>query len=218
MDPMMLKKILQDKIKLAYIVSFLVLIIFAFLLLVKGDMGKIYSSKGLNLEVSDNLDTLKTIAEYKEYINEFDSKFTVSGKSTNWLIETVTGIANAKSVPLRLVRPLENTAFSNYKTISVLMEGNAPYHNIANFISSLENNEKYIVIEKFELKAQDTAPAWQEQRFQRPSMPFPASMSYPQEEPVPATPRLQEENTRATFQEGRTATFRLTVTCFNLRD
>ena len=230
-DQATVKKILENKVKVTYIVSFLILGILAFILLFKIDMGKFHNTKRALKEVTENLDTLKIIVEDRTYISEFDSKFTVSRKNTNWLIETVSDIANAKSVPLRLVRPLESTAFSGYKTISVLMEGNAPYHNIAEFISSLENNDKYIVIENFELGATDVVPFWQAPRPGRSRMPLRPDMRTPGRRIMPGeTPgmRLEEEsfasvmpeapvqNQGTALQTERTATFRLTITCFNV--
>lgn len=152
-----LKDILNDRMKVAYAVTFIVLGLFAYFLLVRVDIGNLYRGERHLKELNDNLNMLRAFAVYKDYINEFDTKFAVHEKGIEWLMEIVSESAKKKSVLLELVKPLEGASLFGYKKASVLVEGEAPYHEMAYFISDLENNEKYIFIEKFELDTRGKA-------------------------------------------------------------
>ena len=155
-----LKDIFNDRVKAAYISSFTVILLLAYTLLVRIDFGKFrYIQLSLS-ETDENLAILKKIAEYTEDINKFNSKFVIKDEGTNWLIGTVTDVAKSSNIKLDLTKPAESTAsYAGYKKVSVLVEGKASYHDMAKFISGIESNEKYLVIEEFELRAEDVSQA-----------------------------------------------------------
>ena len=219
MELQKLKDILKDKVKVAYIASFTALGIFACLLLIRIDLGNHNRLRRSLQETNENLDIVKTVAEYRIHINEFNSLFAVVEKDANWLIGIITDVAKEKSVPLNLVKPLEGVVSSGYKKISVLVEGRAPYHDMANFISGLENNEKYLIIEEFEFKTKDAGPSRERRDFGSGS-PFPVGetedmgISSGSFSPI-APEEIQAEDTA--FRTEREAVFKLILTCFRVQ-
>lgn len=151
-----IKNILSDKMKVANIAAFSVLGIFAYLLLVQHDIGGFYKLNARNGEVSQNLAILKTIAQYKNYVSQFNSNFAM-GKGTSSLVNVVTDMARKESVTLSLVRPMESASIAGYKKIGVIVEGRAPYYNMLRFVADLEASEKLIVIEGFSFVSEPLA-------------------------------------------------------------
>ena len=205
-------KLFDNKLKRAYAVSFAFLGVFAYLLLVRNDLGKLSELQGSFNEVRGNLHILKTIAEDKTYVNEFDAKAAVN-KDINALIEIITAIAKEKSIAIILVKPIGTNIVSGYKKISVLVEGKAPYYNVADFVSGVENSGQYLFIEEFELRGEDIAPARETGR-RRERQKF---------SPGPFTEEIfSSDAMRKTFSGGenerpfrteRMAIFKMSVTC-----
>jgi len=152
MDIKNLKTIFKDKLKAAYIISFTVLLILGYLLIVRIDLGGFYKLTDTLGESRGNLTILQTIAKYKTYINDFNKKLALKGIGADWLVGTITDSAKKKFITLDLVRPVDTGSVSGYEKISVMVQGRASYHNINEFVSELENNKKFLVVEDFKLE------------------------------------------------------------------
>ena len=148
-----LKNIPKDKIKMSYIISLSFFALIAYLLLFKSDFGYRNRMKYLLQENINNLNLVRRIAEYKNFITDFNQKYCV--EHTNQLITIVTDAAKENNVIIELVKPLSDRKKAGYENIRVQIEGRAFYNNIGDFISTLENNEKFIFVESMELEAED---------------------------------------------------------------
>ena len=148
MGPTEIKKILNDRLKVFYIACALFLSIFSYLIIVRYDINNFYKTANSLREADYNLGVLKAIAQYKDYIKQFNSQFAVDN-GANWLIDVISRAAAKESITLDLVRPLDSRIVSGYKNISIGVEGRAPYHNLTRFVADLENNERYVLIEDF---------------------------------------------------------------------
>lgn len=148
-----LRDVLNNRIKTAYIASYITLVVFAYILIVKIDGGRLRSLNRTALEAGQNLRTLQMLAQYRTYIAQFNSHF-AADKGASSLIETVTDAARKESITLSLIRPVEGGIKSGYRKIGVLAEGRAPYYNIVRFLADLENRETFIAIEEFNLSSE----------------------------------------------------------------
>ncbi|NQU95125.1 MAG: hypothetical protein HQ549_02685 [Candidatus Omnitrophica bacterium] len=149
-----LKNILKDKIKMAYLISFLTLGIVAYFLLMRHDLGTFYKSQKTIYNSNKNLKALKKIEKYTKYSNKFNSEFAVE-KNAYKLIEIITKSAKNRSVVLDEVKPIESGAVEGHLKISIAIEGMASYNNVAHFISDLEASDKLLITEELSMRADD---------------------------------------------------------------
>jgi len=147
-----IKKLLDDKVKFSYAVSFLFLGILAFVLLVKHDIGGSFKLDQRLTDTHNNLRRLEKTADYIDYLNQFDSKFT-ENKGSNKLMEILSTTAKEKGVTLGILKPLETKTVSGYKMTRVAAEGSGTYPDIVDLIKTLENYEKYIFVEHMAINA-----------------------------------------------------------------
>lgn len=161
-----IKNILNDRINVAYIVSFSILAVFAYILLVKCDISNLYRLNTVFQETNLSLQTLKRMNDYKAYTSKFDSTF-VSAKGTNWLIEIITELSKKEGVALELLKPAESRTIAGYKIIMVTAEGTAAYPNMVRFLNRLENFEKRLFIEEigFSVEKGPAVPSGQSASF-----------------------------------------------------
>lgn len=141
-----IKKILDDRERFSFAVFIFLLSAFAFFLLIKNDLGAFFRMDRVLKETHENLNTLANTADYKDYINQFDSQFVGTGNA-NWLMEILTELAGKKNVTLGSIKPLESYSVSGYRIIRVTAEGTASYPNIPVLLSGIESYNKYICIE-----------------------------------------------------------------------
>ncbi|MBL7157595.1 MAG: hypothetical protein ISS92_05505 [Candidatus Omnitrophica bacterium] len=147
----------KNKIKFAYAVSFFIIGFFAYMLLVRHDIGKFYTLRHALTETRKNLYIVKTIVEYKDYVDKFNRDFTIN-ISENKLVDRVREIADKNSTKLEMVRPFESQFMSGYKNLRVIVQGEAPYRNLAYFIKELEGGEDYFIVEELKLTAREPSP------------------------------------------------------------
>jgi len=124
--------------------------IFAYLLLVQYDIGSILRLKNRIEDTEANLTTIKAASEYQTYINEFNSMY-LNDENANWLIETITKFAESENVKIKLIKPITSGGISEYKVVRVLAEGRSEYLNLLSFIKRLENYNKHLFIEEFNI-------------------------------------------------------------------
>ncbi|MBL7157738.1 MAG: hypothetical protein ISS92_06255 [Candidatus Omnitrophica bacterium] len=151
-----LKNILKDKIKMAYLISFLALGIGAYFLLLKHDLGIFYKSQKTVYNSNKNLEALKKIERYTKYTDKFNSNFAVE-KNAYKLIEIITKSAKNRSVILDEVKPIESGAIAGYLKISIAIKGKASYNNVARFISDLEASDKLLITEELSMRIDDVS-------------------------------------------------------------
>ena len=214
-------KIVNDKIKMTYIVSFSLLGIFAYFLLFKYDIGNFYRLNSVYQETNKNLQTLKRAAEYKSYTGQFNSRLAIE-KGPNWLMEAIGAAATSEGVALELVRPIETRLVSGYKVIRVMAEGKATYADILHLLSRLEGYEKYLFVEEFSLLAEGTPP---QVLSRRPTMAremaigeqgSPLPPGAPPMGKVPGVGGMPSAGTRQDLSPAteRTAKFRISIAAF----
>lgn len=154
--PKELQEILEDKVKVAYIGTFLFLGLFAYLLILQHDVGLFLKLRNTFRNEENNLLTAQTISGQGYCIDLFNKKYNIeNGLTAQWLIEIITNTAEETAVSLIVVRPIESQVNSGYHTIRVLIEGMASYRGMSNFVSRLENNEKSIIIEEVSFTCKD---------------------------------------------------------------
>lgn len=196
----LLKNVLNDRTKTAYIASFAVLGLFAYILIIKIDVGNLHRLNRAGLDLSHNLNTLKAISQHRACIAQFNSQLTADKEATS-LVDIVSDAANKESIALSLVKPVETGIVSGYKKISVLAEGKARYRNIVRFVADLENNEKLIIIEEFGLISETGAEALGSNFLRRAK--------------TRASPEDHRIAKEAEPSQGReTAAFKIIATCF----
>ncbi len=147
-----IKKLLEDRIKLYYTISFFLLGTFAFFLLVKHDMGSFFTSGRSMRETRENMNTLQRTAAFRSYTYQFDQQFSEPSESGS-LIEIVTDMAKKEGITLDVVKPLETNLVSGYRKVRVLAEASVPYTTLLSFLDSIEKHKKYIYIEHLDVAA-----------------------------------------------------------------
>jgi len=146
--------IFDDKGRIAYILSFIVLGAFAAFLLGKCDLGAFIALERTSVETRKNRAVLERTSEYEEYIKRFDSQFTKES-GTNWLIEALTDLAEKEGLTLTTIRPLETRPVSGYREARISADGNGPYPNLLRLISLVESYKRYIYIERLTVAGED---------------------------------------------------------------
>ncbi|MDD4957291.1 MAG: type 4a pilus biogenesis protein PilO [Candidatus Omnitrophica bacterium] len=154
MDVSEIKDILKDRVKLAYIVSFSTLAFVGFLLIVKIDIGGILGRIATQQDALKGLKMLEEVAAYQKYIGTFDLK--VAGKKDEqWMIKFITDAAKENDLVLELVKPMTPERVNGYDMLGVIVEGSGKYHNIGKFAADVENSDRYLYFESFNLRAKD---------------------------------------------------------------
>lgn len=207
MDLAGLKDIRHDVVKMAYIISLPVLALFAYILIVKIDIGDIIRLRQTYEEAGENLRLSQKIAEYRTFVNEFNSVYTAN-KDTNWLIEVLNKLAAKESIVFDAIRPSPLTTIAEYRIIRVMLEGQAPYIDILKFINALENYEKCLFIEELQLFSKEERPDY--------NRIFPSELT----DVLPGMPGIAPVYTTpgpapAPLQEKAAAKFRLVVAFLN---
>ncbi len=164
MDFKEIKNILKDKVKTAYMVVFAILIIFAYLIIIRVDLAKFSILKNEALEKEENLRILATIDNSKKTIEKFNNELSVD-KDPYSLLGLITENAKKELITLDFVRPIESITLSGYRKISILVEGRASYHNIGRFILALETGDKYLIVEELQMRSHGGAQAFGAQMF-----------------------------------------------------
>lgn len=165
MEAINIKNILNDRIKLSYMIAVSVLAVFAYILLIKIDGGNFARLGSAIREVNDNLIILQDISGYKAYLSEFDSNF-VTDKDANWLIDILTKFAADTDVRIDSLKPVSGAAISDYRVRSINAEGEASYPNLLRFIRKIENYKLGLFVERLSMTKgsvegygrQDTGP------------------------------------------------------------
>ncbi|MFA5256252.1 MAG: GspMb/PilO family protein [Candidatus Omnitrophota bacterium] len=147
-----IRKILDDRERFSFAVFIFLLLVFAFFLLVKYDLGTFFRMDRILKETHENLNTLANTVDYKNYINQFDSQFVGTG-NTSGLMEILTDLVNEKNVTLESIKPLESYSVLGYRIIGVTAEGTASYPSILSLLFSIEDYSKYIRIESLTINA-----------------------------------------------------------------
>ena len=149
-EPIDIKYILGDKRKVAYVCSFIALGFFAYILLVRHDIGDILRSNREFDEAGKNLKMLKDAKGDSAYLAEFKALRT-SGQDANALINTVMAAAKNASVVVGSLKPLASTDVKGYSIMRVTAEGEAPYSDFLRFIDRMERFEARLYIEECEV-------------------------------------------------------------------
>lgn len=146
-----IKNIFEDKTKLAYAIVFLIIGIFAFVLLGKYDTGNFLRLVKSQRETHNSLRMLKSLAGYNEYTNQFDAQFLASTSSSK-LMEIMGKLAEKNGIAPGVVKPLETRVVAGYRIVRVTAEGNTPYSNLVHLVAALEGQKEYISVENISIK------------------------------------------------------------------
>jgi len=184
------KKILDDKTTLAAFISFLVLGLLAFLLLIKFDLGNFNRLNRTIRETKNNIDTLENLVEYKAYIGRFNERF-AEKRTSGWLMEVLAELGKSESITFSKIKPIQSRSAVGYKIISVEGAGIAPYIDIFRLLRDIESYGSYIFVERLNI-----TPAVSYQRGPNRNMP---DMSAPSN--MPAGGKLMNKEADASLLE-----------------
>ncbi len=140
-----------DKVKRVHIIAFTVLFFLAYFLIVKHDIGTFAKLSNDLFEAESNLRDIDVISKNRDFAEKYNKEFALK-KGAQFLIELITNTAKDEGIEIDLVRPLKSVDMSGYRKIRVLIEGKAVYHNLGRFVSTLENSEKHLFIEDFNMR------------------------------------------------------------------
>lgn len=154
-----MKTLLEDKIKFSYMVAATILGFFAFFLLIKHDIGGFSSLEQQIIDAHNNMKLLDSMAEYKQYIGQFNSQFSES-KGANWLVELLTNFSKDENITLGTIKPLETRTVADYKIVRITADGTATYQNLLRLVKTLEGYKKYILIEQLSVSVHEISPAF----------------------------------------------------------
>ncbi|GEM_PF-6773030 len=150
-----LKYLSQNKTKVAYVIFCMITAALVYVLLIRVDLGAYIKMRSFVAESTANLQILKKSEEYRALIDLFNAKFSLE-RGTDRMIGAINHIAEAEGAALDLLRPLEPYNASGFKAVRIEVEGRAPFLKILRIISRIENEEKHLFIEEFEMNSSDS--------------------------------------------------------------
>ncbi|MBF0216953.1 MAG: hypothetical protein HQL30_08180 [Candidatus Omnitrophica bacterium] len=144
--------LLKDKLKAAYIFTFAVIFFAGLFLLTIVDSGKINMSRQKLKEAGVIYKLSKETSDLNAYIDKFNVRFLVKENVIS-MMEYVLGFTKGKKMNIKQMTPGNEEIFSRYLVERLLVDGTASYDDLWVFIEELENSDKFLVVEKMEVKA-----------------------------------------------------------------
>jgi hypothetical protein len=144
--------LLKDRLKAAYIYTFAAIFFAGLYLLAIVDSGKINLSGQKLKEAEVVYKLFKETAELNAYIDKFNGTFPVKENVIS-MMEYVLGFTKGKKINIKQMTPGNEEIFSRYLVERLLIDGAASFDDLWVFIEEIENSDKFLIIEKLEVKA-----------------------------------------------------------------
>lgn len=117
--------------------------------------------QGLRTEVRSAQEVnrlLARIGQLQESIRRYEDRMPVT-EDTSWLVDLVTQLADERWLQLRSVEPQPPQNRGLYTKLDVKVGARCTYHALGDFISDLENHQKFLAIEQCQIELKDQAAA-----------------------------------------------------------
>ncbi len=105
---------------------------------------------------------LGRISQLQESIQQYEERMP-SIEDTSWLVDLVTQLADERWLQLRSVEPQPPQDRGLYVKLGVKVGARCTYHALGDFVSDLENHQKFLAIEHCQIEMKDQKAATAEE-------------------------------------------------------
>ena len=105
---------------------------------------------------------LARVNRLHESVQQYEERMPMT-EDTSWLVDLVTQLADERQIQLRSVDPQAPQDKGLYTKLGVRIGARCTYHALGDFVSDLENNQKFLTIEQCQIDMKDQRAAMTEE-------------------------------------------------------
>ncbi|MFH1783203.1 MAG: type 4a pilus biogenesis protein PilO [Candidatus Omnitrophota bacterium] len=124
------------------------IVYFPFLAKYKTISNKIMDERNRNLLIAE-------IGVTEKYLDFYERRLS-GDKGITWLLKEVSGLAATESIKIVNIKPLDSEKKKDYTRLSLKLETISTYYQLGKLVSSIESSEKFLVIDKIDIKRLDS--------------------------------------------------------------
>jgi Tfp pilus assembly protein PilO len=91
-------------------------------------------------------------------------KRTLSAKDASWFLGEVSDMARKENIEISSVKPGVPEDRGIYTKLNIIMETMSSYHHLGKFLSRVESSEKFLRVEKINIKRVDADPQFDKEK------------------------------------------------------